>query len=119
MIFVVDQIVKSNSELSDLLEYISDNRIFKKIVNPTHDNKIVLFGEQLSHTMKIKEGNLTKRYESLFSFYVKGVFYVLVIASKGSRDRHKSLTNGAKKVSLILHPPSSLPIMEKGSFGKN
>ena len=31
----------------------------------------------------------------------------MVIASKGSRDRHKSLTNGAKKVSLILHPPSS------------
>ena len=28
-------------------------------------------------------------------------------SSKGSRDRHKSLTNGAKKVSLILHPPSS------------
>ena len=47
------------------------------------------------------------KYESFFSFYVKVVFYVLVIASKGSRDRHKSLTNGAKKVSLILHPPSS------------
>ena len=71
MIFVVDQIVKSNSELSDLLEYISNNRIFTKDINPKKysDDIIVLFGEQLSHTMKVKEGNPKKRYESLFNLF--------------------------------------------------
>ena len=71
MIFLVDQIVKSNLELSELLEYIYNNRIFTKDVNPKKfsDDIIVLFGEQLSHTMKIKEGNPIKRYESLFNLF--------------------------------------------------
>ena len=103
MIFVVDQIVKSNSELSDLLEYISNNRIFKKIVNPTHDNKIVLFGEQLSHTMKIKEGNLTKRYESLFNL-VDSDFndQFESIINKRLNDKEKIL----KYLFMLLHNKS-------------
>ena len=30
---------------------------------------IILFGEQLSHIMKIKEGNRTKRYENLLNLF--------------------------------------------------
>ena len=71
MIFVVDQTVKSNSEFSELLEYIYNNRIFTKDVTPKKfsDDIIILFGEQLSHIMKIKEGNRTKRYENLLNLF--------------------------------------------------
>ena len=71
MIFVVDQTVKSNSEFSELLEYIYKNRIFTKDVVSQRfsDDIIILFGEQLSHIMKIKEGNRTKRYENLLNLF--------------------------------------------------
>ena len=71
MIFVMDQIVKSNAELSELLEYIYNNRIFTREVNPNKFSKdiIILVGEQLTYTMKIKEGNRTKRYENLLNLF--------------------------------------------------
>ena len=70
MIFVVDQTVKSNSEFSELLEYIYNNRIFTKDIKKRFsDDVIILFGEQLSHIMKIKEGNRTRRYENLFNLF--------------------------------------------------
>ena len=71
MIFVVDQTVKSNSEFAELLEYIYNNRIFTKDVEQKKfsDDIIILFGEQLSHIMKIKEGNRTERYENLLNLF--------------------------------------------------
>ena len=94
MIFVVDQTVKSNSEFSELLEYIYDNRIFTREINPKKfpDNIAVLFGEQLSYIMTIKEGNRTKRYENLFSIFdCKNCDLFGSIIEENLRDEEKAL----------------------------
>ena len=92
MIFLVDQIVKSNSELSDLLEYIYNYRIFSKEVKHKKfsDDIIILFGEQLSHTMKIKEGNPKKRYGSLFNLFESDLTYQIEsIINKQLEDKEQ------------------------------
>ncbi len=92
MIFLVDQIVKSNSELSDLLEYIYNYRIFSKEVKHKKfsDDIIILFGEQLSHTMKIKEGNPKKRYGSLFNLFESDLTYQIEsITNKQLEDKEQ------------------------------
>ena len=71
MIFLDDQTIKTNLELNQLLEYIYTNNIFFKNVQESklldNDNVLMLFGEQLSHTMYIKAGNIVKRYSNLLN----------------------------------------------------
>ena len=92
MIFLVDQIVKSNLDLSDLLEYIYNYRIFSKEVKNKKfsDDIIILFGEQLSHTMKIKEGNPKKRYGSLLDLFDPDLTYQIEsIINKQLEDKEQ------------------------------
>ena len=105
MIFLVDQIVKSNSELSDLLEYIYKYRIFSKEVEHKKfsDDIIILFGEQLSHTMNIKEGNPKKRYGSLLNLFESDLTYQIEsIMNKQLEDKEQIM----KYLTMLLQNKS-------------
>ena len=71
MIFLADRTIKSNLELNELLKYIYKNNIFFKDVQESKllDKLILLFGEQLSHSMSIKPGNSVRNYRNLTNLF--------------------------------------------------
>ena len=74
IIFLADQKVKSKFEMEQLLTYIYENNIFipdlmvKKVLNEV----TVLFGEQISFIMEVKNGNPTQRYENILTVFEDG-----------------------------------------------